>query len=140
MFNLRIKFWIYIGTLMILWVGFLVLNKQRFSEQKLMQMMETPSIKKGLTADFCQYATGLDPKVPDMRYVKVNFKCKDKEALNTISWVTINGRTVEGIINLIKNINGINSANDMLDCNIDGAVANMETKINVGNLITCRVN
>ena len=132
--------WIKVGIVVILFIGLLVWNKNRFSEAKMMAMIETPSKLRSLTTDFCAYRTGIDPKEPDRRYVKINFFCGENQALNTISWITIKNTTVGGLVDMVAKINGVDYKNTGFVCNIDGAKADFNSKISVGNLITCKTN
>ena len=121
--------------MLILFDGILIWNKSRFSEEKMMAMVETPTKLKGLTSDYCKFRTSLEPKEPDERAVRIIFKCGDKQALNIISWETMTEPTVGSLINEVINIHGY--INRELVCKVDGQKANYDFILNPGNLIIC---
>lgn len=71
-------------------------------------MVLTQSKWREVTNDPCLYQTAEDPTGSDIRSVKVKIVCKNKTALNTLAWVTVENLTVKEVLDEIFRINRIN--------------------------------
>jgi len=133
-------YWLGMVIAVILFAGVLMWHKQAFSNQKLLEMINTPTKLKGMTDNYCLYQTALDPKEPNELAVKVTFVCGGRQALNTISWTTVTQPTLAGIIEQIARINGMNYPKMGLYCKIDGRiVADDSGVLSPGNQVVCQV-
>lgn len=123
------------GVVTLLFFGLLTWNKSRFSEQKLMELIETPTKLKGLTDDYCKYHNALDPVEPNKLAVKIIFWCGSRKTMNIVSWDTLSDKTVEGLITQVAKINGLSKKN--LKCSVDGQKVDNNFILNPGNLVSC---
>jgi len=70
-------FVIYVPLAFLIFFGLRAYSSKNFSQDKLDQLMTTPSRFRDKTDDFCRYAIKGDPKDIGNNYIKIDFNCKD---------------------------------------------------------------
>jgi hypothetical protein len=141
---MRIKvimgFWLLwgVGTLMMVWQ--LKTAKNKFSPEKLNEMIYSISKFRDTTNDPCKYAVRGDPKTLD--YVKIDYWCKDgRSSRSTLALAAIKQQTVEGVIDEYSRIQGLKEdikTNSSWYCLLDNVLVNdWVTAVRRGNVISC---
>lgn len=129
------RYWLWVGLGCLLFGVGLGMNKQRFNEEEMMMMIETPTKLKGLTEDYCKYHNALDPIEPNKLAVKIIFWCGERKTMNIISWETLADKTVEGLVEQVARINGL--VKKEVNCQVDGQKVSNNFILSPGNLVAC---
>lgn len=109
-----------------------------FSEASLREIMLTQSRFKGQTEDPCLYSIVGEPATAG-RYIKLTFKCPNKEARFSLDYAAVTEKTVAGVILEVFRINGITRDLTGLVCNQGGRIVRMEDKVVPQDNIECRL-
>jgi len=109
-----------------------------FSKDGLQKILLTQSRFKNQTDDPCQYSVVGEPETAG-RYVKLTFKCSDREARFSLDYAAINEKTVGGVILELFRINGIARDLTSLRCNQGGRTVKMEDGIVPQDNIECNL-
>lgn len=110
---------------------------QAYSEKELQEILLTPSRYKETTDNPCLYSIIGEPTTPG-QYLKLTFKCQDKEARFSLDFGAIKERTVGGVIGELFRIGGVTLGIERLRCKQGGRSVKMSDPIVAQDNIECR--
>ncbi|MDD4938339.1 MAG: hypothetical protein PHX34_04990 [Candidatus Shapirobacteria bacterium] len=119
---LRIFGIVYMLVALLIFFGLRLKVKNSFSQEKLKNIISSPSSFRDKTEDACRYEILGEPK-ETKDYIKVEMDCKNGEKANsTLSLSAIEDRTINGVLIEYSRIVGFDKKilDEKFDCFIDG--------------------
>lgn len=118
-------------------VIFLRWHKQQvYSDKGLQEIQLTSSRYKDRTDNPCLYSIIGEPTTPG-QYLKLTFKCQDREARFSLDFSAIRERTVGGVIREFFRIGGVTLDIEVLRCKQGGRTVKMSDPIVAQDNIEC---
>lgn len=111
-------------------------RQTNFSKEGLRAIMLTQSRFKSQTDNPCQYSIVGEPEIAG-RYIKLTFKCPDREARFSLDYAAIDDKTVGGAIMELFRINGVTRNLTDFGCSQGGRAVKMEDRIVPQDNIEC---